>query len=1132
MNALVESLRVPCGDARVLRDEARRLAVVAAGAATEHRGEGGGRDASASALDTVFELLVRNRLMDVDGWEHSLSASHRLHALQCVRLLLRGARAQSYCAAMASAGAVGRVGEQLAHLARDVLWAAQPRGIRSEPLAREMMHEYASVVKKLALVGGSECRRLLLSGGVHETLVALLRTNDGVLLPSALVALIALAANPSADGAGDGAGGDGAQAPGEAAEGNEDDHKTRTGAAVLVEVDCLAATLSLIRARGAAGVGPFEQLAAELLLHLCREPRAHEDFLQGGGTAIVVGALQAAVKTAEAVHTARAAADSDGSRAHGEGKSRDNARATAKAQTTNGQRPRSRGRRFSMSDVEAINSLLATLLRLIDALAAEARCATSLVKAGAVRVLASMLSTAASRRAALPDALTRRTCCSALARLSVDDEGALSIGRENGVYSLASLLLEHARDGAVGTPSDEDSVAPHVFRALRFVFGSGRNRPAFKRLFPPELFAAFIDVGHYQWALGAYVVLARMLAALTAQQLAGVASGIQELAGQGDHGDADEGGGRDSTAEGGGGKTGRGRDVQGRGSRGARVVRGYEIHEVIGTGAFGAVHRARRFAGGAAATAATADADGGKRARSQWAALKVLPMDSTTHFGATAPEREASSRGMLSEVAILSELDHPNIVAFYDSFVEEQELFIAMELVDGASLADWLTSLKEKGQTLEEDAVWDILLQLMGALHYLHAERRIVHRDLSTANVLVEARSRQVKLTDFGLARVRRKQNDREFSVMQSVVGTMAYSCPEIIQHMPYTDKADVWSLGCILYQLMALRPPFECTNPLALAMRIVEMEYDPPPERFSPELRQVVKSLLTADPDQPPNIAGISALPGVAERLMQRLSAAEREAVRLRNALEQESGARRRQSHITAAAEARRRLSLTRSGAHVARNNNSASGGVPTSGDGARSSSTARRTLPPLDHASGPDASTGGGMSSSSGEHPRRPAERGRLDGGRLDGMLQPRRMLGASAPIRWGRRSLELSTRAGGGFGPAAMVTIQRRKLRPLADPTAQLLATMHKLLHVQQLPPLPGKQPRRRLVERFVAHLSRPETSAGQLKAELANLAARSRDALDIVGAGEGDHTTYEELAAAVEAELRRAAFYTNR
>ena len=962
---------------------------------------------------------MTNRLMQEAGWEE-MEPSHRLHALQCIRLLLRGTNSASYCALMAQQGAVARCADEMAALAAEVVW--QQRAPRV--LAREMLHEYASILKKLALAGSDECRAGLVRAGAHNTLVALLRVNDGVLLSSVLVALIAIAANPMAHAGSSGSEseGGGGSASASANEGETDGQAAKTdrqraepglqsSASMLVQADCVAAALSLVQAQRAGRASPFGPLAAELLLHLCRDERARVEFLKGGGCPTAVAALHGAVSASLATYQPSRA-----------------------------------------EQAEAVSSLVVTLLRLVDTLAAAPRCAAALVKAGAVRVFAALLSPA-RRRKALPSSAARRVACSAMARLSVDDEGAMVIGRENGVHLLASMLLEHAHDEP--PPSDraleDSSVAPHIFRALRFIFGTGRNRPAFKRLFPPELFGAFIDVGHYQWPIEPYQRLAHSLAALSAEHLATMSTAVEQLGASG----------------GGGDKVGSDSGAGGTGKKIHRIVRGYEILEVVGAGAFGAVHRAKRIAGGA----------GGPK----YAALKVLPLDSAVHFGATAPEREASSRSMQNEVAILSKLDHPNIVRFYESFEDSNELFIAMELVDGASLNDYLTSLREKGQTLDEEAVWAIFLELMLALQYLHQEQSIVHRDLSPANIIVEAKSRKVKLTDFGLARARRLR-DGKFSVMNSVVGTMAYTCPEIVQHMPYSDKADVWSLGCILYQLMALRPPFEGSNPLAMATRIVEMEYDPPPERYSKQLRDLVSTLLTADPDARPRIAGIA--PMVATRLMARLSASERECGRLRGALQQESGARRRQSHITAAAEARRRIRAGSLGSALAPTSNSASD--VESGDDSASGLHRKMSLAPL--------------------------------------VRGPSKLHASSEVAAAPTPPLDL----GGGAVPAAaaVLTIQRRKLRPLADPLAQLLATLHKLLFVAQLPPAMGKQqPRRHMVERFVRGLARPDLSAGQLKAELASLASRS----GVGVSGWEDSTTYEHLADCVEAEASRAGFY---
>ena len=88
----------------------------------------------------------------------------------------------------------------------------------------------------------------------------------------------------------------------------------------------------------------------------------------------------------------------------------------------------------------------------------------------------------------------------------------------------------------------------------------------------------------------------------------------------------------------------------------------------------------------------------------------------------------------------------------------------------------------------------------------------------------------------------------------------MLYQCPEIIKHEAYGEKADIWALGCVLYQMAALSPPFSGANPLAVARSIVEGDFTLP-DTFSPLLGTTVARLLTVDPDARPDILEVAAL-------------------------------------------------------------------------------------------------------------------------------------------------------------------------------------------------------------------------------------------------------------------------------
>ena len=168
-------------------------------------------------------------------------------------------------------------------------------------------------------------------------------------------------------------------------------------------------------------------------------------------------------------------------------------------------------------------------------------------------------------------------------------------------------------------------------------------------------------------------------------------------------------------------------------------------------------------------------------------------------------------------------------------------------------------SVSEKHKKMAEDEVWSIFIQLCEALRYLHVDKHVVHRDIAPVNVMINNEG-IVKLMDFGLAKAWEQQN----GMLKSFAGTVVYTCPEIVQNMPYTSKADVWSLGCVIYELMNLKPAFCAMNPLTLAKKIVEEDYESLDDKgYSPHLVSVVKACMTANSEKRPNIEELACLMG-----------------------------------------------------------------------------------------------------------------------------------------------------------------------------------------------------------------------------------------------------------------------------
>jgi serine/threonine protein kinase len=129
-------------------------------------------------------------------------------------------------------------------------------------------------------------------------------------------------------------------------------------------------------------------------------------------------------------------------------------------------------------------------------------------------------------------------------------------------------------------------------------------------------------------------------------------------------------------------------------------------------------------------------------------------------------------------------------------------------------------------------------------------EGKILHRDLKPGNVFLDGKN-NVKLGDFGLSRV--MNQDSVYATTH--VGTPYYMSPEQITDSKYNEKSDIWSAGCVVYELTALRPPFEATNHLALAMKIKSGKLERVPSKYSDELWRVIQWTLSIDQTKRPNV-------------------------------------------------------------------------------------------------------------------------------------------------------------------------------------------------------------------------------------------------------------------------------------
>ena len=201
---------------------------------------------------------------------------------------------------------------------------------------------------------------------------------------------------------------------------------------------------------------------------------------------------------------------------------------------------------------------------------------------------------------------------------------------------------------------------------------------------------------------------------------------------------------------------------------------------------------------------------------------------------------------VLKEAKILEAMKHPNIINFHESYTTiNGKLCIVMDYADGGDIS---TKIRDaKGKYFTETQILDWFTQLCLAIKHVH-DRKVLHRDIKGQNVFL-TKSGQVKLGDFGIAKVLSNTKER----VRTVVGTPYYMSPELIEGKPYNFQSDIWSLGVLLYEMCALKPPFDAPGMNFLMQKIVKGSYPPLPAHYSKDLKLLVSQLLIGDPNKRP---------------------------------------------------------------------------------------------------------------------------------------------------------------------------------------------------------------------------------------------------------------------------------------
>lgn len=209
-------------------------------------------------------------------------------------------------------------------------------------------------------------------------------------------------------------------------------------------------------------------------------------------------------------------------------------------------------------------------------------------------------------------------------------------------------------------------------------------------------------------------------------------------------------------------------------------------------------------------------------------------------------------RDAVNEVRVLSSLKHPYIVSYRESFLDGRSLCIVMDYAEGGDLYTRITKTRKAGQTFPEPTVLRWFTQASLALKHMH-EKHILHRDLKSQNLFLTSSGR-LRIGDFGISKVL----DCTAAFAKTTIGTPYYLSPEICQERPYSWSSDVWAMGCILYEMAALRVPFDAPNIRALVSKITRGPMPQLPPRFSPDTVKLCGDLLQRDDRKRPTASDI----------------------------------------------------------------------------------------------------------------------------------------------------------------------------------------------------------------------------------------------------------------------------------
>ncbi|ESU35200.1 Kinase, NEK [Giardia duodenalis] len=216
---------------------------------------------------------------------------------------------------------------------------------------------------------------------------------------------------------------------------------------------------------------------------------------------------------------------------------------------------------------------------------------------------------------------------------------------------------------------------------------------------------------------------------------------------------------------------------------------------------------------------------------------------------------------IMREANLLSRMKHINVLGYHDVVIDEVEkvIYIFTEFCNKGDLFQLIDKHRYPRTNIPEERIWKLFGQLLLALEYCHCPTKenfelgeiVIHRDIKPANILI-TNDDVVKLADFGFSR-----SFNSSDMLKTQLGTPSYTAPEVLNKTPYNEKADIWSLGCVIFHLCSLEFPFQAMTHADLARNVRDGKRRPFPQGiYSKELEELVDSMMIVDYTQRPSAA------------------------------------------------------------------------------------------------------------------------------------------------------------------------------------------------------------------------------------------------------------------------------------